>query len=127
MDNGTLLMNDISYSGGGGTLIVNGISYSGGVKEVNKSLNGTITLTAADQTIYCGFKPTQVCVCVGANRTTYFGFGINTNGTTVGSRVAGTNATSATSPATITITDDGFKVRAMSSSYALASTYYAIG
>lgn len=98
-----------------------------GTLEAAKVKNGAITLTTSDQTINCGFKPTQVCVCVGANRTTYFGFGINTNGTTVGSRVAGTGATSATTPATITITDDGFKVKAIANSYALAATYFAIG
>lgn len=33
MDNGTLLLNNTSYSGNGGTLVVNGISYSGGTSE----------------------------------------------------------------------------------------------
>ena len=103
------------------------LGVTGTLESGSNVKNGAITLTTADQTINCGFKPTQVCVCVGANRTNYFGFGINTNGTTVGSRVASGSSTSATSPATITITDDGFKVRAMSSSYALASTYYAVG
>lgn len=57
MDNGTLLMNDISYSGGGGTLVVNGISYSGGTLVPNVawlgsiSANGTMTIADGDEFI----------------------------------------------------------------------------
>lgn len=57
MDNGTLLLNDISYSGGGGTLIVNGIAYSGGTIVPNVAYlgsiaaNGTMTISEGDEFI----------------------------------------------------------------------------
>lgn len=57
IDNGTLLLNDISYSGGGGTLVVNGISYSGGTLVPNVawlgsiSANGTMTIADGDEFI----------------------------------------------------------------------------
>lgn len=57
IDNGTLLMNDISYSGGGGTLVVNGVSYSGVTLKPNVAYlgsiaaNGTMTISEGDEFI----------------------------------------------------------------------------
>lgn len=69
MDNGTLLLNDISYSGGGGTLVVNGISYSG-KQNIRKCASGrVVTSTSATITIDCGFKPSYIAISQGASHT----------------------------------------------------------
>lgn len=157
MDNGTLLLNDVSYSGGGGTLVMNGKIYGGGGADVSdttatpgdvsngkifytadgaravgelvapKVATGTMSPTTTEQEVTCGFRPTKILFCLHPGGVRYFGFAIYENGTVTGARYYTDGDATADAPVTITITDNGFNVKTTSSRYNYSSNYIALG
>lgn len=76
------------------------------------------------KTVDLGFRPSFVMLGVGISRTNYLGWGYNDGTGTYGSRMGNSSTGTATSPANITINDNGFTISIATSNYNARDGYY---